>query len=163
MLSRLLEKLQAPGPGEAPAIGVELAAAVLLFEVAWADHSITQAETDAVRRALIAVFGLEEATVDALIAESRAEHESSVGIYRFTRAIVKAWAPGQRFELLVQLWRLALCDEEVDKYEEATIRKIAELLYIEHGKFIEAKRTARRLAAAERGAPPRLPGPRPGP
>ena len=163
MLAKLLEKLQARDPQEGQAIGTELAAAVLLFEVAWADHRITDAETDAVRRALIAVFGLGEATVDALIAESRTAHECSVGIYRFTRAIVEAWTPSQRFELLVQLWRLALCDQEVDKYEEATIRKIADLLYVEHGRFIAAKRAAKRLAAAERGNPHRLPRPRPNP
>jgi uncharacterized tellurite resistance protein B-like protein len=45
----------------------------------------------------------------------------------------------------VQLWRLALSDAELDRFEEHTIRKIAELLYVSHVRFIEAKQRARSL------------------
>ena len=152
MLGRLLTKLQAPSrDGEQPP-SVELAAAVLLFEVAWADHEISDIELETVRETLIHVFGIDAATVDELVAESRSQHEDSVGVHRFTRAIVEAWTPEQRFELVVQLWRLAFCDAGVGKYEDAAIRKIAELLYVGHSRFIAAKHKARRLAAADRSA-----------
>ena len=148
MLGRLLAKLQAPLREDEQQPSVELAAAVLLFEVAWADHDISDVELQTVREALIREFGIDAATVDELVAESRSQHEDSVGVHRFTRAIVEAWTSEQRFQLIVQLWRLAFCDARVDKYEDAAIRKIAELLYVSHREFISAKRTARRLAAA---------------
>ena len=153
MLDRLLAKLQAPTESEAQWPSVELAAAVLLFEVAWADHRISDAELDAVRDTLVQVFGIDAATVEELVAESRSQHEDSVGVYRFTRALVDAWTLEQRFQLVVQLWRLALCDDGVDKYEDAAIRKIADLLYVGHGQFIAAKRAARELIARPEAPP----------
>jgi len=147
MLGRLLARIQAPDRAGGQDPSVELAAAVLLFEVAWADHRISDIELETVRRTLIEEFGIDETTVDALVAESRSQHEGSVGMHRFTRAIVDAWTPEQRFQLVVQLWRLAFCDAGLDKYEDATIRKIADLLYVGHGDFITAKRQAKRLVA----------------
>lgn len=146
MLSRLLERIREPDEDEAPGDTLELAAAVLFFEVAWADHEISDAELAVVKHALISVFDIDDATVDELLEASKARHDDSVGMYRFTRTIVDAWTLEQRFDLVVQLWRLAYCDDHLDRYEEAAIRKIAELLYIGHGKFIEAKLTAKQFA-----------------
>ena len=146
MLSRLLEKIREPDEDETPEHTLELAAAVLFFEVAWADHEISDGELIVVKDALISVFDIDEITVDELIEASKERHDDSVGMYRFTRTIVDAWTLDQRFDLIVQLWRLALCDNQLDKYEEATIRKISELLYVGHRKFIQAKLVAKRLA-----------------
>ncbi len=148
MLARLLERIQAPADEDGRETTVELAAAVLLIEVAWADHQVADAELKAIERALTAVFQLDGDDVRTLIDESRTAQRESVGLHRFTRAIVDAWSAEQRFELLVQLWRLAYCDAGLDKYEEATVRKIADLLYVDHPRFIAAKLKAKRLAAA---------------
>ena len=148
MLARLLERIQAPTADDRPETTVELAAAVLLIEVAWADHQVTDAELEAIERSLKAVLQLSSDDVGALVEESRTAQRDSVGLQRFTRAIVDAWSAEQRFELLVQLWRLAYCDAALDKYEEATIRKIADLLYVDHPRFIAAKLKAKRLVAA---------------
>ena len=147
MLARLFAKARAPAGRDGPEPSVELAAAVLLFEVAWADHRISDLEVETVRETLVRQFDIDAATVDELVAESRSQHEDSVGLYEFTRALVEAWSPEQRLQLVVQLWRLAYCDAGLDKYEDATIRKIAELLYVSHGDFIRARRTAQRLVA----------------
>ncbi|MDZ7810264.1 MAG: TerB family tellurite resistance protein [Arhodomonas sp.] len=37
------------------------------------------------------------------------------------------------------LWRVCLSDQEMDRYEEQLVRKIAELLHVEHKDFIAAK------------------------
>ncbi len=162
MLNRLLAKMQAPvqDGGEQPS--VELAAAVLLYEVAWADHRISDIEHATLRESLVGQFGTDAETVDELLAESRTQHEDSVGIHRFTRALVEAWSPGQRLQLVVQLWRLAFCDASLDKYEDATIRKIADLLYVSHADFIRAKHRAKQLTEDDPLAPspePRSPAP----
>ena len=146
MLSRLLDRIREPDEDETPVDTLELAAAVLFFEVAWADHDISDAELAMVKHALVSVFDIDDATVDELLEASKERHDDSVGMYRFTRTIVDAWTLEQRFNLVVQLWRLAYCDDHLDRYEEATIRKIAELLYVGHGKFIEAKLIAKQFA-----------------
>ena len=147
MLARLLERIQTPATDDSPQTTVELAAAVLLVEVAWADHHVADAELRAIERSLKAVLQISGEDLRALIDESRKAQRESVGLHRFTRAIVDAWSAEQRFELLVQLWRLAYCDAGLDKYEEATIRKIADLLYVDHPRFIAAKLKAKQLVA----------------
>ena len=37
------------------------------------------------------------------------------------------------------LWDVAYADGRIDKYEDYTIRKISDLLYIKHADFIKAK------------------------
>ncbi|MDE0269909.1 MAG: TerB family tellurite resistance protein [Gammaproteobacteria bacterium] len=147
MLARLLERIQTPATDDSPQTTVELAAAVLLVEVAWADHHVADAELRAIERSLKAVLQISGEDLRALIDESRKAQRESVGLHRFTRAIVDAWSAEQRFELLVQLWRLAYCDAGLDKYEEATVRKIADLLYVDHPRFIAAKLKAKQLVA----------------
>ena len=163
MLARLLERIQAPPAKDEPSATVELAAAVLLVEVACADHQVSAAETAAMERALSATFSLSAGDVKALLAQSRDEHRDSVGLQRFTRTIVEAWPLERRCDLVVQLWRLAYSDAELDKYEEAAIRKAADLLYVDHRRFIAAKLKAKRLGAAPGIPPPPLPEWRPNP
>jgi len=42
-------------------------------------------------------------------------------------------------ELLENLWRVAFADNEVDRYEEHMIRKVADLIYVNHSDFIRSK------------------------
>ncbi|MEM8767391.1 MAG: TerB family tellurite resistance protein [Pseudomonadota bacterium] len=144
MLSSLLERLRGRlEEDDAPEDLVPLAAATLLIEVALADHEVSAEELDVVRQALKTQFALEGAEVEALIEDSKREHDASVGLQNFTRTLVEAWDEAERFELVVQLWRLAQSDANVDRFEEHMIRRIAELLYVSHARFIEAKQTAR--------------------
>ena len=53
----------------------------------------------------------------------------------------------QRVALIEAMWRIALADNRLDRYEEHLIRKVAELLYVSHRDFIGAK-----LHVQQRGA-----------
>ena len=145
MITRLLERLRGQGDDaeEADEHLVVLSAATLLLEVAWADHDIADAELAAIRRALVDQFRLDAEEVEQVIAESRDRQEESVGMHAFTRTLVEAFDEQKRFELITHLWRLAYSDAALDQFEEHTIRRIAELLYVSHARFIEAKRLAR--------------------
>ena len=145
MLRSLLEKLRGDAAHDPAgrARQIQLAAATLLIEVAWADHHISDGELAVVRHVLLGQFELEESEAEEIIQESRREHEESVGLHTFTRTLVEAWDEKQRFDLIVALWRLAFSDAGLDRFEEHTIRKISDLLYVSHSRFIEAKRAAR--------------------
>lgn len=145
MISKLLERLrgQSDESGDTDEHVIALAAATLLLEVAWADHDIADGELDTIRTALTQQFGLESTEADEVITESRERHEQSVGMHDFTRTLVEAFDEQQRFDLLTHLWRLAYSDMTIDRFEEHTIRRISELLYVSHARFIEAKRLAR--------------------
>ena len=119
-----------------------LAAAMLLFEVAWADHEILTAEIESMVSALTQLFGVEESAARALTDRAIETHETETSIYPFTRSINEALSIEEKQQLITTLWRLALADQIVDKYEEHAIRRIADLLYVPHRDFIRAKRDA---------------------
>ena len=143
MPKSLLERLRSPAPQPDTTDPVALAAAALLMEVSWADQTASGTEMTHMRQTLVERFGLDQASVSALIDDAAAAHAQSVGLQRYTRLITDNWDEPARFDLVVRLWEVALADDAVDRYEEHTIRRIAELLYVSHERFIEAKRRAR--------------------
>ncbi len=145
-LSRLLGRFSETPTRDQGAQPVELAAAVLMIEVARADQRLDEKEAETIRRALATTFELANEDLQDLIDLARQRQQESVDLYSFTRTITSHWLPEARFELLVQLWRLALADAVVDKYEEATIRKIADLIHVDHQRFIAAKIRAKQLS-----------------
>lgn len=145
MLAHILDKLRNRNTEDAAESdhSVALAAATLLLEVAWADHNIAEAEVSIIRRVLAEQLQLPEEDIEAVIEASLEHHDESVGLFQFTQVINDAWSEPEKYELVFNLWRLALADETIDRFEEHMIRKIAELLYVSHSRFIQAKRQAR--------------------
>ncbi|MDA1075102.1 MAG: TerB family tellurite resistance protein [Proteobacteria bacterium] len=149
MLARLLDRIRQPQVDQKAAeADLALAAAVLFLEVAWADHDIASEELDVLRNALRSTFGLSQADAEEVVQAGRQHHDESVGIYGFTRAINETWPLARRVELVMHLWRLAFADLALSKYEEYTIRKISDMLYVGHGDFIKAKLLAKRASSS---------------
>ena len=121
-----------------------MAAAMLLLEVAWADQNITDAELEATREAVQSMFRLSRDQVQALVDRAKAEHDTAISMYPFTRAVNESLSMDDKRLLIQLLWRLAGADNEVDVHEEYTIRRIADLLYVSHDDFIAAKLEARK-------------------
>lgn len=142
MIERIL-KLFRPQSEDEQDIDPMLAAAALMFEVVWADHDVGEQELEIMSKQLMELFEIERYRIDELIAEITANHEASVGVFPFTRTVNEALSPEDKFEILVAMWRVALADETIDAFEEHTIRRIADLLYVPHAKFIEAKLQAK--------------------
>ena len=122
---------------------VALAAAMLLLEVAWADHEIEGRELALIRNSLIALYDISESQVESVIAEAKREHEEISSIFPFTRTLNEQLDTEERKRLLESLWRLNAFDGSAFHYEEGVIRKIAELLYLTHAEFITAKLEAK--------------------
>ena len=146
MFERLKTLLQDAGHTHdgPPEQTVPMAAAMLLLEVAWADQNITDAELDATRDAIQSMFGLSPDKVQALVDRAKAEHDTAISMYPFTRAVNESLSMEEKRHLIELLWRLAGADDNVDVHEEFTIRRIADLLYISHDDFINAKIEARK-------------------
>ena len=147
MFAKLAARLNRDGPESFPKdddqASVAHAAAMLLFEVAWADHEVTQAEIERVDASLQTLFGLSAGVAGELAEQVRSEHSEATSIYPFAREVKDCLNAEERYRLMVALWRLALADREIAPYEEAAIRSISELLYVSHSNFIRAKLEAK--------------------
>ena len=152
MLAKLFQRTgsgsDAPEIGTDPEASLPYAAAMLLFEVAWADHDISPDEIQRIDTSLQSLFGVSPGVAKQLAERARIEHVDATSIYPFTREVTGALDADQRYKLMVALWRIALADQALAVYEESAIRSIAELIHVSHRDFIRAKLEAKRLDAA---------------
>ena len=134
-----LIKSQGLQPKKVDGIDLNRAIAVLMLEVVQSDFSETVDETQTVLAALISHTQKSEQEAEALLAAARSDKANSAGLYEFTRLACSEMSIEDRCSLVKQLWQIAYADGIIDKYEEAAIRKVSELLYVPHTEFIKAK------------------------
>jgi len=120
---------------------LELAAACLLFEIAAIDYDVRGAELNALRTALADTLGLERTEIDQLVRLAGEENRRATDMHAFTREINEHFDYEQKQALMASLWRVAYADGRIDRYEEHYLRRIADLLYLTHTDFIQAKLT----------------------
>lgn len=122
------------------------AAQALLFEVIWADHDIDPAEIETMQTLLCQVFEVSREAVVVLTEKAFALHKNAVGLHEFTSALNQQMSQDEKYQVVLAMWRVAYADTRIDALEEHIIRRAADLLYLSHSRFIEAK-----LAAKESG------------
>lgn len=133
-----------PQSADAAANSADLkrAIAVLMLEVAQSDFEETEEETTSLLAGLAEYLGEDSHTLEDLLASARDDKANSAGLYEFTRLACIEMSMAERCTLIEQLWNIAYADGVIDKYEEAAIRKVSELLYVPHADFIKAKLAA---------------------
>ena len=52
---------------------------------------------------------------------------------------IRGFTYPQKVKIIEHLWEIAFADTSLDKHEEHMVRKIADLIYVEHKDFIDAK------------------------
>lgn len=132
-----------------PSIPPELAAATLLVEVVTADDHWDERELASMQAALQNQLQLEPAALEALMEEAKAHQAHTNDLYELTRCLNEAFDDEQKYQLVENLWRVAWADGDLDRYEDHTIRKIAELLYVRHSDFIKAKLATQPSSASD--------------
>lgn len=118
---------------------LQVATAALLLEVVYADQQTTDEEKASLKHLLIQQFSMDDATVSSIIVLAEDAVKQASGAYEFTRLVNDNFDYSQRCELIKSLWEIAKADGHIDKYEEYTIRKISDLIFVDHSDFIRAK------------------------
>lgn len=121
---------------------LNLAAAALLVEVMRIDNQILPQEEQQFIQSLELLLSVPAEQTRQLLALARQEVNNTVDLYRFTKLINEHYSRTEKYRLLVALWQIAYADQQLDKYEESTIRKICDLIYMDHVDFIRAKKDA---------------------
>lgn len=118
---------------------LQLGVAALLLEMTRMDGVTRPEECARVEAAIRKGFRLTDDETERLVALAEAEREDATDFFQFTALINGQYAPEQKIELIEELWRIALADNELHRHEEYLVRKIADLLHVPHGAFIAAK------------------------
>lgn len=118
---------------------LQLATAALLIEMAQEDNQRHSMEFQAIHDGIMEVFELPPEETAAVIELADREAHEATDHFEFTRLINEQFDYAQKCRVVELLWRVCLADAEMDRYEEQLVRKIAELLHVEHKDFIAAK------------------------
>lgn len=118
---------------------LQVATAALLIETIYADNEIKPVEKSETIRIIQQQFQLTEDEAGELIDLGEKQVQESTDYYQFTHLINQYYSQEQKLQIIEALWKVALADNDLDKFEEYTIRKIADLLYLPHDQFIAAK------------------------
>lgn len=130
---------------------VPMALAVLMLEVAYADGRMDTEELDHLIDSLRNRFELSGEAVNDLVELASASRADSVDLYAYTKEINWAFSQEEKEEIVEQLWDLVLADGVIDKYEEALMRQLADLIGLPHGRMIDAKLRAQQKIGDPRG------------
>jgi uncharacterized tellurite resistance protein B-like protein len=114
---------------------LNVAAAAMLIETA-------QDEQAAMKTLLSGSLGLPATEVQELMETASNRVDEATSLYEFTRIINDHYSAQQKVQLIGAMWAVAFADGNLDKYEEALIRQVAELTYVPHQDYIRCKLAA---------------------
>lgn len=116
-----------------------IATCALFTEVANADDDFAKEEKGLIIKLMKQIFNLENDEVNELIKLSEKQIKDSVSLYEFTDTINKNFSSEEKYQILLNLWRLIFVDEKFHAYEDYLIRKIVNNLNLSHKEMIAAK------------------------
>lgn len=155
-IQRFYNDYLGPGPEaegitsrEATEHALQLATAALLIEASRADRKVTERERTTVARAIREAFDLSDEETRKLMTLADAEAREATSLYQFTHLIDKGFDPERKRHVVALLWRVVFADAEMEKHEEALVRRVADLIHVPHKDFIDAKIAARKAAKGE--------------
>ena len=122
---------------------IRMATAVLMIDVARADHVFEDSEFDRVLKLIEQHFGLtaEQAASLVNVADERAD--DLISLYEFTQLLHNNLDELEKAKIVGLLWEIAYADGQLDKYEDSLVLKISDLLHVSRGRVMRLKHDAR--------------------
>jgi len=121
---------------------IRKATAVLMLDVALADKQFVQSELEHLRTLAESHFGLDHEEAAELIDTARNEAEQLVSLHEFTQLLHNHLSEEEKASIVGMLWQIAYTDGQLDKYENALVLKISDLLYVSRGRVMRLKHDA---------------------
>ena len=133
-------------PDAAAENSVRLATAVVLVEVMRADASFRPGEREAVRDALHRIFDLSEADAERLESMAESTAAQATDYFAFTSRINERFGMGDKLRIVEQMWRVAYVDGVLSEHERHVLWRIADLLHVPQGAYVNARLRAKQAA-----------------
>jgi uncharacterized tellurite resistance protein B-like protein len=122
---------------------LHVAVAVLLHEARRADYQEGSDESALAERALIELFGLDQAAAAEIMRQGRTRAQELASFYAPISTIKRDFSAEKRVQLIEHLWRISFADGQLNLYEDHYVRKIAHLLYVPNTQSMLARNRAR--------------------
>ena len=118
---------------------IRLATIAALLEIAYADESLTLKEERALLEHAREMFGLDEDETRELIEAADEIRRGTIDHWSLTSLLRKNCTLEERIRIVKSMWRIVYSDDRLHEYEGYLVRKLADLLGLEHHVMINAK------------------------
>lgn len=118
---------------------LQLATCILLIEVSKSDDDFDIHEQEKIKKLIQNKFNLTIEELDHIFSVSSDNHTNMTSLFEWTDIINKECSYEEKLVIIGFMWDIAFTDSKIDKYEDYTIRKVSELIYVKHKDFIALK------------------------
>jgi len=154
MIKRLFVRvIETVSAADSSAVAVEnreaalrMATAILMLDVARADHVFEESEFDSVLKLIETHFDLTPEESAELVNLASDKAEEIVSAHELTQLLHEHLGEEEKARIVALLWQIAYADGRLDKYEDSLVLKISDLLYVSRGRVMRLKHDAERAA-----------------
>ncbi|XKH00503.1 TerB family tellurite resistance protein [Marinobacter nauticus] len=144
MIERLKQLFAAPEeePVEPDAHQLAVAATALMVQLSRVDNDEDERELEVIVDCAVKAHQITREEARDILDDALNHAEDATSLYEFTGRINECLEQIQKQALLTSIWRVALADGRIDKYEEHLIRRMADLLHLNHREYMQARHQA---------------------
>ena len=121
---------------------LRMATAVLMVDVARADHVFDESEFDRVLKLIETHFGLTPEQAAELVNQAGDKADDLVSVHDLTQLLHEHLNEEEKSHIIALLWQITYADGQLDKYEDSLVLKISDLLYVSRGRVMRLKHDA---------------------
>lgn len=121
---------------------LRMATAVLMVDVARADHVFEDEEHDRVLDLIERHFQLDAEEAAGIFNAATEEAEDLVSLHEFTQFLHSNLDEHEKARIVSLLWQIAYADGRLDKFEDSLVLKISDLLHVNRARVMRLKHDA---------------------
>lgn len=118
---------------------LRLATAAVLLDIGYADGELSASEDDDLAGYLAQRFELSPDDTKELVSAAQEIRARTIDHFALTSFIRKNASLEERIEIVKTMWRMVYADGKLTDYESYLVRKLADLMGLEHHVMIAAK------------------------
>ncbi|WP_203300399.1 TerB family tellurite resistance protein [Marinobacter sediminum] len=119
-----------------------VAATALMVQLSRADHNEDERELQTIVDCAVKAHQVTRDEAEAILQDALDHADDATSMYEFTGQINEHLDQHAKQSLLESIWRVAFADGRIDKYEEHLIRRMADLLHLNHREYMQARHRA---------------------
>ncbi|MDX1598268.1 MAG: TerB family tellurite resistance protein [Marinobacter sp.] len=119
-----------------------VAATALMVQLSRIDNNEDERELQTIVDCAVKAHEVTREEAGEILQDALSHADDATSLYEFTGQINEHLDQAAKQTLLESIWRVAFADGRIDKYEEHLIRRMADLLHLNHREYMQARHRA---------------------
>ncbi|MDX1633380.1 MAG: TerB family tellurite resistance protein [Marinobacter sp.] len=119
-----------------------VAATALMVQLSRVDNNEDDRELETIVDCAVRAHEVTPEEARAILDDARSHASDATSLYEFTGKLNDQLDQEGKQVILESIWRVAFADGRIDKYEEHLIRRMADLLHLNHREYMQCRHRA---------------------